>query len=160
MWCKIAFLIALLSTFVLFGCKDQKAQIGQLAPDIAAMNAMQETVSIEHFEGKKIVLEFWSSTCGACIAMMKKWQDIYVRRSDEVVVIAINVDDYDVDLNEFAIKYGFLIPMVKDQLGITKERFSVGVTPTTYLINREGKLVDMHIGYSASMDLDKVISQL
>jgi peroxiredoxin len=160
MWRKSACLIALLSTFVLFGCKDQKAQIGQPAPDIAAMNAMHETVSIDHFKGKKIVLEFWSSTCGACIAMMKKWQDLYARRSDEVAVIAINVDDYDVDLNEFAIKYGFLFPMVKDQLGITKERFSVGVTPTTYLINREGKLVDMHIGYSASMDLDKVISQL
>lgn len=92
--------------------------------------------------------------------MMKKWQDVYARRSDEVAVIAINIDDYEVDLSEYATKYGFSFPMVKDQLGITKERFSIGVTPTTYLINRDGKLVDMHIGYSASMDLDKVISQL
>ncbi|MFZ3512975.1 TlpA family protein disulfide reductase [Vibrio harveyi] len=160
MWHKRRYVIALLAMLALFGCEDQKAQIGQSSPDIAAMNAAQQTVSLESYQGKKIVLEFWSSTCGACIAMMKKWQDVYERRSDEVVVIAINIDDYEVDLNEYATKYGFSFPMVKDQLGITKERFSIGVTPTTYLINRDGKLVDMHIGYSASMDLDKVISQL
>jgi len=160
MWRKYGLVVVLFSMLALSGCQDQKAQLGNASPDIAALNAAQETVSIKDYQGKKIVLEFWSSTCGACIAMMNKWQEIYARRSNEVAIIAINIDDYDVDLNAFANKYGFSFPMVKDQLGITKERFSVGVTPTTYLINREGKLVEMHIGYSASMDLDKVISQL
>ncbi|MGX9521112.1 TlpA family protein disulfide reductase [Vibrio mediterranei] len=154
-------LIPLLSTVVIVtGCKEQVAKIGAESPDIVALDSRDTELSIHDYKGKKVVLEFWSSTCGACIAMMKKWQDIYQRRSDEVAIIAINIDQYDVDLDAFRHKYQFTFPIGKDQLGISKERFSIGVTPTTYLINQKGTLVDMHIGYSAKLDLDKVINIL
>lgn len=57
MWHKRRYVIALLAMLALFGCKEQKAQIGQPSPDIAAMNAAQQTVSLKAIKVRK---SFWN----------------------------------------------------------------------------------------------------
>ncbi len=158
-WITISSVI--LAVFLLSGCqKEQLASVDETAPDIAVFDAADQPVNISQFRGKPVILEFWSSTCGACILMMKKWQAYIDEHPDTLSVVGVNIDDGDINLDAFAQKYGFAFTLGQDQLGITRERYLISVTPTTFFIDRDGVIRRMHIGYSAQMKLENYINPL
>lgn len=153
-------LLLLLLTGVLSGCKEETAKMGSDAPAVAAFDARQQAIRLADYQGKPVVLEFWSETCGACLLMMKKWQQVVQARPDDVTVIAVNIDDREVDLEGVADELGVSFLLGKDQLGITQERYLVSVTPTTFFIDKSGVIDTMHIGYSSGMDLNGYLNRL
>ncbi|PWI33276.1 TlpA family protein disulfide reductase [Vibrio albus] len=152
--------LVFLLTAVLSGCKDEIARVGESAPSVAAFDARQQEIKLADYQGKPVVLEFWSETCGACLLMMKKWQQVVQERPDDLTVISINIDDKEVDLDAIADDLGISFLLGKDQLGITQERYLVSVTPTTFFINKAGVIEKTHIGYSSGMDLNGYINKL
>ena len=62
-----------ISAVVFFGvsCKDESAQIGQPAPEIAAFDLQGNKASLSDWQGKTVLINFWSETCGACIAELR-----------------------------------------------------------------------------------------
>jgi peroxiredoxin len=163
MWQRSAIIktvLFLCLTVLISGCQEQVAKVGEKAPSLAVFDADNNQISFDQFKGKPVIVEFWSEDCGACIAMMDKWQSVLKNHPNEVTLIGVNVDEKKVNLKAFAKKYGLTFLLGADQLGITKERYKVAVTPTTYFINKAGDIVNQHIGFSYEMDLDKTISYL
>lgn len=148
--------------FFLSACKEEFAKVGTTikAPAIAVFDSQNKPINLDDYQGKAVVLEFWSVSCGPCLAMMAQWQKIVQSRPDDVVVIGINIDKKKFDLNWFANKKGFSFPLGFDQLGITQERYMVTVTPTTFFLNIKGEITKKHVGFSDEMDLDKYVDQL
>ncbi|MCE0495700.1 TlpA family protein disulfide reductase [Vibrio salinus] len=157
--CVGGIFLLIFSVFIT-GCQDQLAKIGGKAPSLAVFDSENNPITFDQFKGKPVILEFWSKDCGACIAMMDKWQSVLQNRPDDVVLIGVGIDKNHFDLNAFAKKYGLTFPIGFDQLGITKERYQVSVTPTTYFIDQSGEIVNFHIGFSYELDLNKAISYL
>lgn len=148
--------------FLLSACKEQIAKVGATvaAPPIAVFDAQKKAIKLENYQGKPVILEFWSVTCGSCLAMMAEWQKITKSRPNDVVVIGINIDRKEFDLTEFAQYKGFTFPLGFDQLGITQERYLVTATPTTYYLNKKGQISKMQVGFSEDMDLNHYVDDL
>ncbi|MFM2479836.1 TlpA family protein disulfide reductase [Celerinatantimonas sp. YJH-8] len=157
-WLNSAWIVATL--LVLGGCQQERVQIGKTAPPLATFDSAQQQFDLPKNPTKPVILEFWTEDCGACIAMMKSLNKVAMSRSKQVDVIAVNMDKRAVDLTAVQNKWQLHFPLVRDQLGITQERYAVEVTPTTFWINRDGVVTRTEIGFSASRDLNRDVDRL
>lgn len=158
----VSVVVLLTATFLLSACKEERVKVGATvaAPPIAVFDAQKNPIKLDDYKGKPIILEFWSVTCGSCLAMMAEWEKVIQSRPDDVIVLGINIDREEFDLKKFAEYKGFTFPLGFDQLGITQERYLVTVSPTTFFLNKKGHITKMHVGFSTEMDLDKYVDEL
>ncbi|MDU5698119.1 MAG: TlpA disulfide reductase family protein [Haemophilus parainfluenzae] len=143
---KNKFVKLLAISAVIFGsvsCKDEVAAIGQKAPDIAAYDLQGKEVKLDDWKGTRL-LTFWSETCGRCV------------NPNKVQLIAINVDGDKVDTKAVVVKRQLTLPVIKDQLKITAERYQLIGTPTSFVITPEGNIQAKYEGAIPAADLDKL----
>ncbi|WP_038183714.1 TlpA family protein disulfide reductase [Vibrio rhizosphaerae] len=155
---RIGIGMLMLALATLSGCKEQMLAVGEPAPDLAVMNTHEQQITLQQARGKPVVVEFWSSTCGACLVMMKAWQEYADAHPDKMQFIGVGIAPQPENLSAFAEQLGVTLPLGLDQLGITQERYQVVGTPTTFFIDRHGVLRAIHMGYSSGMDLDHYVN--
>ena len=146
-WHRAVSLSGLLALAILLaGCKQQQVAIGSPAPSLAAFDLHGQPAALEKWRGKPVYLTFWSADCGGCAADMAELQKLTDTYGDALVVVAVNTDPQQTDIAPFLNQLHLRYPVVRDQLGITKERYQVVGTPTSYLIDARGTVVAAHEG--------------
>lgn len=154
---KVMFVLLLV---LLGGCKEEKLARGETAPALAAFDLQGESASLERWRGKAVYLNFWSSSCGGCLAEMDTLQALSQRWADKLVVVGVNTDPESVDIAPLLAKHGISYPVLRDQLKMTQERYQVIGTPTSVLIDSHGTVLDLHQGLRKPEELQTVFSQL
>ncbi|MDU8925364.1 TlpA disulfide reductase family protein [Pasteurellaceae bacterium LIM206] len=142
----------------LAACKDETAQIGSKAPEIAVFDLQGKQANLEQWQGKTRLMTFWSTTCGVCVAELKTLEKA-VQTHPEIQLIAINIDGAKVDIQPTIRKRELTLPIFKDQLGITAERYQVVGTPTTFIIDKQGKILQKYESLIPPEDLEKLFNQ-
>lgn len=138
------FIKILLFSMVVLGlvsCKEEIAKVGGEAPALAVYNLQGKEVKLSDFPHKTILINFWSQSCGMCILELQTLQKFEQKYPNKVQVIAINTDGDKGDIPAVMKKRHISLLVVKDQLKITAERYQLVGTPTSYVINPEGKIV-------------------
>ncbi len=135
--------------------KNYLAKTGALAPGTKAPRFQYfDLHSEQHYEsadlaGKVIVLEFWASWCGPCQGPMEQLQN-EVRNhpewEDDVVVIALSIDDTKADANRHLKRKGWdattnVWAGPGGWRAAAAEAFSVRGIPKAYLIDQKGVIV-------------------
>ncbi|WP_133543505.1 TlpA family protein disulfide reductase [Mesocricetibacter intestinalis] len=126
--------------FSLISCKEERAEIGRPAPALATFDLQGNKTELSRWRGKPTLLNFWSETCGACIAELKQLEELSLRYPDKLHIVAVNIDGEKADTQGIVEKYAIRLPVVKDQLKITGERYQIIGTPTSVLLDQEGIL--------------------
>ncbi|MFD1806008.1 TlpA family protein disulfide reductase [Pasteurella oralis] len=140
--------------FSLISCKDEHAVIGQSAPDIAAFDLQGNKVSLADWKGKTIILNFWSETCGICITELKTLEHFMQNYPhNNLHIIAMNIDGEKADTQTIVTKREIQLSVVKDQLKISAERYQLVGTPTSFVIDPEGKILYKFEGLIPDQDL-------
>ncbi|NII29513.1 TIGR03435 family protein [Pseudoflavitalea sp. X16] len=131
----------------------QAPAVGEKAPGLQLSEVVQgpalNTISLEKLKGKIVVLEFWTTWCGPCVAAFPHINELVEKYKDKpVVFIAVTTDDNKVlmsSLKEKATRVLHNRPLntwvVVDAEGaLTRNRYKIAAYPTTVLINQEGNL--------------------
>ncbi|HHU8902760.1 TPA: TlpA family protein disulfide reductase, partial [Escherichia coli] len=105
-------------------------------------------------------LNFWSAGCGGCLAEMDTLEALSKKWGDKVVVVAVNTDPETVRINDLLAKHQITYPVVRDQLNITQERYQVIGTPTSVLIDSEGRVLELHQGMRKPPELEATFARL
>jgi peroxiredoxin len=104
-------------------------------------------VSLKDFQGKVIFLNFWFSRCSPCRdempAMELLWQ---IFQDDDFVILAVNVGEGKGEVSSFVENNGYTFPVLLDLWGKVGNTYSTRAYPTTFLIDREGKVVGKALG--------------
>lgn len=100
--------------------------------------------------GKVVVLNFFATWCGPCIAELPHLQKLWRAHQDDsdCEFLSIGVEESDERLHSFREKRKLSIPMAADQEGEVLPLFAKGGIPRTYLISPQGVVVHSAFGFA------------
>ncbi|WP_019242079.1 MULTISPECIES: thiol-disulfide oxidoreductase ResA [Bacillus] len=148
--------MALAYTFYAKLTKDENkvVQIDKEVPDFVLTDLNGETHRLSDYRGQGVLLNFWGTWCKPCEAEMPYINNQYNEYKDKgVQVLAVNIGETELAVKNFANKYGLEFPIVLDKKKEVMEYYGVGTLPATYLIDQDGKLVDIIV---ESLTEDKI----
>ena len=144
---------------------DTRSIIGRTFPDFSLKTIEGETINFADLKGQVVIVNFWGSWCGPCIPELSMLEKIHSEYSDAPVkVIAIHdmfrrgiFKDYLSTIQKIAEQANISFPMLYD----TKEvniagRIDMRHTPTTFIIDQEGKIQYEEMGYVETRFLPQI----
>jgi len=120
----------------------------QPAPAFLARDIDGNVVSTADWQGKVVLLNFWATWCPPCREEIPELIDLQNRYKDRLHVIGISMDDPEEAglVKKFAVRAGINYPIVMASREIIQEYGGVPALPTSFVVNREGKVVQKHVG--------------
>ena len=116
-------------------------EIGEPAPGFALEGLDSGEVSLSALDGKVVVLNFWASWCGPCRLEMPDFQKAWEEHQEQgVVFVGIAVDDTASEASKFAEQVGVTYPLALDTTGDVARAYRIRAVPSTYFIDRDGRL--------------------
>lgn len=128
--------------------KEVKRMKGQQFPSFEFTTIDGKTYTSEELDGKILMVNFWFSRCGPCIQEMPEMNEMVEKyQSEDVVFLAPTFDDAE-RISKFLSKRAFDYQIVPDVKDFCLE-LNVRSYPTHFVVNREGTIEKVIIGYSA-----------
>lgn len=118
-----------------------------------------DSISLSHYKGKVVLLDFWFKSCGPCMEAMPHYNELQNEfKQDGFDLLTVNVEDPVADIKFFYEKYRPIFPMMYDGGKLWR---SLGFTgcPSSVLLDRNGKVVEAIYGFNKEK-LSKKISAL
>ena len=105
-------------------------------------------LSKDDFIGRVVYLDFWASWCGPCRLSLPALNNIFHEFNREhFSVIAVSVDYVEEDAIDFLSRYPVDYPVLLDKTGDSARDFSVAGMPSGYLIDQNGMIRAVHVGF-------------
>jgi cytochrome c biogenesis protein CcmG, thiol:disulfide interchange protein DsbE len=110
-------------------------------------------LALSSLEGKAVVLNFWASWCLPCKDEAPFLETLWQENRDRgLVVVGLDAKDFRRDARSFAERFGLTFPLVFDGPGETLGGFGVTGFPETFVLDREGRVVQAFLGDVSSDD--------
>ncbi len=149
----VAFIFLACSTVSFAALENYQKLSATEVDDFVLINPNGQPVQLSDFKGKVVVLTLWSVTCQPCLAEMPSLDRLAGSLPEEdLVVIPLCIDQKvrSDKLKEFFAQQRYqYIESYLDVDGSVPAKLGLKGTPTTYVINKEGKLVGRLEGATA-----------
>ncbi len=121
-------------------------RLGSLAPEFTLPRAgSRGTADLGELQGKPVVLNFWATWCPPCRAEMPEL-DALARQRTDIRVLAVDVQEDAADVDRFRTDLSLNLPIALDSDGRVWANYQSRGLPTTYLIDSNGTIRDIHVG--------------
>ncbi len=131
---------------------------GRLAPDFTRTDLSGSTLSLSHYRGKIVLLNFWATWCAPCLEEIPKfslWQQTY--GANGLQVLGVSMDDDSAPVKRTLRKYGIVYPVVMGDAPLGELYGGVLGLPQSYLIDASGRIVAR---YEGEPDLNQMESRI
>ncbi|MGP1361650.1 MAG: TlpA family protein disulfide reductase [Candidatus Fimenecus sp.] len=126
---------------------QSKNSTDEKAPDFKITDMNGKEVSLSEFFGKPIVLNFWASWCPPCKAEMPHFQKAFKENPDvQFIMVNASYNDSESSVKSFLENGGYTFPVLTDKRGLAFRAYNVSSLPTTYFIDKNGKVVSHTVG--------------
>ena len=123
-------------------------KIGAAAPDFALRSSSGKNLKLSEHRGEVVMVNFWATWCGPCrqeLPLLNRLHEQY--RKAGFTLLGVNIDDRPDAAQSMAKKLGISFPILFDTEKQVSRLFDVNAMPSTLLIDRDGKIRYIHLGY-------------
>lgn len=138
---RVFFFVLLISSANLISASISKAPALSFRTDSGS-------ISIKQLQGKVVYLDFWASWCIPCRKSFPWMNSMHSRYHDKgLVILAVNLDKKSELVEKFLRKYPANFKIAYDPKGESAKKYQVLGMPSSYLIDRQGNIVEKHVGF-------------
>ena len=121
---------------------------GQVLPEFSPVVDLDgKTVSLADYRGKLVLLDFWATWCGPCIAELPNVKEVYEKYHDKgFEIIAISLDTDEAALRKFIREHQLPWRQTFDGAGWKTplvQQYGIRGIPAQFLIDREGRVISV-----------------
>jgi len=114
--------------------------------------------SLSSYKGKIVILNFWATWCPPCRAEMPSMEKLYQRfKNQGLEILAVDLGESAVTVRRFIQNNRYTFPVMLDTDNRIGSLYGIQAIPTTFIIDREGKIIARVIG-SIEWDSPQVIA--
>jgi peroxiredoxin len=131
-------------------------KVGAMAPDFTTQTLDGKDLKLSDYRGKVVILDFWATWCGPCLAAMPHTQEVAKHYKDQgVVVLGSCTSDTRAKFEGWVKTNQATYPDIiwshdKAERGadrVSRKLYGVSGIPTQFIIDREGRIADIVVGY-------------
>ncbi|UGQ46458.1 peroxiredoxin family protein [Massilia endophytica] len=132
------------------------------APEVTFIGIKGERITPDSLKGKVVMVNFWATSCTTCVAEMPEMVDTYNKYKSqglEFVAVAMKYDapNYVVNFTETR-QLPFKVAL--DVTGEAAKAYGdVAMTPTTFVIDKDGKILKRYVGKPEFAALHKLLEK-
>jgi thiol-disulfide isomerase/thioredoxin len=116
-------------------------------PPFTAVDIDGRPIATAALRGKVVIVNFWATWCPPCREEIPDLVALQAKYKDQLQIIGISQDSGSVeDVRQFAKAHGMNYPTIISTPEIEKLFPGVYALPTTFVLDREGRLAQRHIG--------------
>lgn len=118
---------------------------GSLCPNIIFADENEQLKELRSYQGEKaVILNFWATWCGPCRQEKSVMQEVYKQNQEDIIVIAVNLQDDKEAVNEYLAGEDFSFPVLLDTEGVAANSLGVINLPTTVFVDIKGIIIKIY----------------
>ena len=131
------------------------------APDFALKNLEGDDVRLSDYKGKVVFLNFWATWCPPCRAEIPHFIDLVEKYgNDGFEVVGVDLDPRDFSkVQAFVNQQGINYTILYDTKNVQGMYGGIPSIPTTFVINRDGKVVEQIVGSRPKNEFESLIKK-
>lgn len=173
---RITAILILIGLFATFGRADNSRGMSQMRKKSDFVNAPEfprgmewlntdRELSLSQFEGKIVLLDFWTYCCINCIHILPDLKKLEHQYEEELVVIGVHSAKFFTEqgtdnIRQAILRYNITHPVVNDKNLKIWDEYAARAWPTLVLINPDGKIVLKRSGENIYDDLNSAIREV
>ena len=116
------------------------------------------SVSLADLKDHVIVLDFWATWCGPCVASIPHIDQINADLSDKgLKVFAVNLEESKPLVQKFIVSKKLTLPVLLDTDGATGKKYLANAIPETVIIGKDGVVKKVFVGFGSDEPLRTAI---
>lgn len=124
-----------------------------VAPDFSLPSNQGAPISLSSLKGQVVMVNFWASWCGPCREEFPLMEDIYKRyKPVGFTILAVNIDTKQKHAEKMLGEVPVTFPVVFDTKNKISEQYELESMPSTFMVDRKGKIRFMHRGYKPGFE--------
>ena len=134
----------------------------EAAPAVTFLSIKGEKISPDSLRGKVVLVDFWATSCTTCVGEMPKMVETYNKfkgQGLEFVAVAMSYDPPNYVVNYTETRHlPFKVALDTDG-SAAKAYGNVNMTPTTFVIGKDGRILKRYLGEPDFPALHKLLAQ-
>ena len=134
--------------------------IGKPAPDFSAIDLNGDSIALQDYRGKVVLLNFWAMWYGPSLLEIPNLKKVYDTHKDEDFdIIGISLDYDEPKLQDYIKENNMPWRQILDNVAgknLIARQYAIRGIPATYLIDREGRLITHE---ARGMDFEEFVAE-